>query len=104
MRIFALAGFLLLMGYALTSCTQAYTCGRQCYSFIVYNGTIEICKTPSISPSQFAKSVDSLNALYGNKTSLFADSVNVSGGSQNAINTITKQLEQQGYTCNANTY
>ncbi len=103
MRIFALAGFLFLL-CALSSCTQAYTCGRQCYTFTEGNNIIEICKTPNVSQSQFSGSVDSLNALYGNKTSVFADSVNVSGGSQNAINTITKQLEQQGYTCNANTY
>jgi len=99
MKIVLFAFALLLV---VSSCTQSYTCGRQCYIF--NSGAIKICQTTAAEATQFKKSTDSLSNLYGAYTSVFADSVSVSSGgsSQNAINTITGQLEQQGYTCNAN--
>jgi len=99
MKIVLFAFAILLVA---SSCTQSYTCGRQCHVF--NNGKIEICQTSYAEAAQFYKSTDSLANLYGNYTSVFVDSVSVSGSSQNAINSITGQLEQQGYTCNANTY
>jgi hypothetical protein len=85
--------------FCLPSCTQSYTCGRQCY---IYNNNIKICQTGPADAAQFAKSVDSLTNLYGKGSPVFADSVSVDGYSNNAVNTITNQLENQGYTCNAN--
>jgi len=81
-----------------SSCTQSYTCGRQCFTF--NNGTIKICQTSYAESAQFTKSTDSLYHIYGSDVSVFEDSVAVGGSSQNAINTIVSQLEQQGYTCN----
>jgi len=85
---------------SLPSCTQNYTCGRQCHVF--NNGSIKICEATSADSVQFNKSTDSLANLYGSYTSVFADSVSVSGNSTNAVNTVTNQLQKQGYTCNCN--
>jgi hypothetical protein len=86
----------------ISSCTQSYTCGRQCHAF--NSGRILICEVSASDPTQFNKSSDSLMTIYGNYTSVFADSVSVGGSSANAISTITNQLEQQGYTCTANAF
>ena len=89
-----------LFSVVLASCTQTYSCGRQCY---IFNGTIKICQGATVTADgkiSFAKTVDSLTHLYGAGTSVFADSVTVTGNSENAVNTITLELEQQGYTCN----
>jgi len=97
MKIVLFAFALLLV---VSSCTQSYTCGRQCYIF--NSGTIEICQTTAAESLQFYTSRDSLVHLYGSYTSVFEDSVAVGGQSANAVNSIVNQLENQDYTCSAN--
>jgi hypothetical protein len=81
----------------INSCSPQYGCGRQCYAF--KNGTIQVCQTSAAEAQQFNKTVDSLNQIYGQGISFLADSVTVTGTSNNAMNSIANQLEQQGYTC-----
>jgi hypothetical protein len=79
------------------TCNPHYGCGRQCYSY--KNDSIEICQTSYAEAQQFTKTADSLNRIYGAGISFLVDSVTVSGSSNNAMNSIANQLEQQGYTC-----
>jgi hypothetical protein len=96
---FPLLAFLLLL--LLSSCIQSYTCGIECDTF--QNGTIKICEASGADAAAFSKSTDSLCNLYGTYIVNLSDTVSVSGTSQGAINAIVSQLQQQGYTCNANT-
>jgi hypothetical protein len=93
MSVFLLFPVLLQIG----SCNPQCGCGRQCYSY--NNGYIQICQTSAADAQQFTKTADSLGVIYGNGTSYLADSVTVSGYSNNAVNSVTGQLEKQGYTC-----
>ena len=74
----------------MASCTKSCVCGRQC---LLYNGgTVKICETSQADSGQFAKSIDSLNAIYGvgTATHFYADSVNVSGTSFHCSDQIFK--------------
>jgi hypothetical protein len=84
----------------LITCNPQCGCGRQCYEY--YNDSIEICQTTSAEAGQFTKTADSLKRIYGAGTSFLADSVTVSSSSNKALNSITGQLESQGYTCICN--
>src|ERR1035438_8882416 len=79
------------------TCNPHCGCGRQCYQY--HNDSIVICQTSFADAAQFARSVDSLNKLYGTGTGFLTDSVTVSGSSTSARNSVANQLEKQGYTC-----
>ena len=82
----------------MSTCKSPYYCGRQCYAY--NNGAVTVCQTSYANAGQFALVIDSLYALYGSGTYFLADSVIVSGTSQNAENSVIHQLEEQGYVCN----
>ena len=94
--VFLLVPILLLI----SMCNQPCGCGRQCYQY--NNGAIQICQTSYAEAQQFTKTADSLKQIYGAGLSFLADSVTISGYSNSATNSITNQLEQQGYTCICN--
>ena len=94
---FLVAGVLLQV---VSKCNPSYTCGRQCYQY--NNGTIVICRTSYADANQFAQTADSLRRIYGTGVAFFADSVTVNGGSANTVNSVTNQLQSQGYTCVSN--
>jgi len=96
LSVFLLLPVLLQIG----TCNPECGCGRQCYQY--NNGAIEICQTSYSDAQQFSKTADSLNLIYGDGVSFLADSVTVSGASASARNSVTNQLEKQGYTCICN--